>query len=179
MRRRGDGSIHLRRKGTVVFGWAAILSLCPVLVLFGLADVEKYGFRGVGVLWVTGFVSAMIIRGTIRPRVILEPDGSIRNIGPFLEMVAFRDEGLSVTCENNGLMIVCADGEQGAWSFSQSLLGGRSARNARKFIGTWLKEERKCSSGRAVAGRRGRVHVGLVDVFLLVAPLAAPVLMKL
>ncbi|MFI1223147.1 MULTISPECIES: hypothetical protein [unclassified Streptomyces] len=162
----------------MVFGWAIILAFCPVLLLFGLAEVEKYGFRGVGLLWVTGFVSAMIVRATIRPRVVLDPDGSIRDVGPLLETTLFRDDGLSVRCESNGLMIICSGGERGAWSFSQSLMGGRSARHACRFIDGWLKRERDVPSARVHAGKRRRWHVGPVDVFLLVAPFAAPVLMK-
>ncbi|MET8939337.1 hypothetical protein [Streptomyces rubiginosohelvolus] len=143
-----------------------------------MAEIEAHGFPGVVLLWVTGFFALVIIRGTIRPRLILDSNGSIRDVGPFLEVIACREGGLLVRCESNGLMIIHSGGERGVWAFSQSLLGGRSARQACRFIDVWLKAERDWPSTRVHVGRRSRVHIRFVDVFLLVAPLAIPVLMK-
>ncbi|MFE7056088.1 hypothetical protein F610DRAFT_06911 [Streptomyces sp. LaPpAH-199] len=175
--RRKDGSIRLRRKGTVVFAWMAIVPFCPGFLLLGIAGVEQYGFRGVGGLYVMGMLILLMIRACIRPCIVLEADGSIRNIGPLLEVTVPMEEGISVRCENNGLMIVRAKGESGVWSFSQSRLGGRSAHNARKFIARWLKERREPPPGRGSVGRNWKVHFTFVDVLLLVGPWVVPVIM--
>lgn len=173
-----DGSIHLRRKGTVIFAWFAILSLSPFLTLFGLAEVEEYGFRGVGVHLATGLIFAIIIRGAIRCRVVLLPDGSLRDVGPFVETTFSEQGALSAKSDNNGLVIVHSGREHGIWAFSQSVIGGRSARSARNYVDAWSKEGHGQLVGSAGARIEKKAYIRPADVFLLVVPFVVPLLMK-
>ncbi|MEV5687470.1 hypothetical protein AB0L68_30400 [Streptomyces sp. NPDC052164] len=178
VRRKKDGSIHLRRKGTVIFGWLAILPLSPVLVLSGLAEIEVHGFRGTGILGVTALIDVLIIRATITSRVIVDRDGLLWDVGPFIRTAIPRKEITSVQCENNGLMIALSRHSHGIWSFSQSMIGGRSARSARRFIAAWLKEGGEIPAAASGSGGK-RIYIQPVDALLLMVPIAVPLLMKL
>ncbi|MER5629857.1 hypothetical protein [Streptomyces nitrosporeus] len=123
MSRKKDGSIHLRRRGTVIFGWLVMAVISPVMVLAGLAEVEGKGFRGIPILLLIGGFDAMIVRVGIRSRLILSRDGFVWDVGPlFVTYIPNRDI-LSVACEGNGLLINLPGGAHGVWSFSQSLMG--------------------------------------------------------
>ncbi|MER5982258.1 hypothetical protein [Streptomyces sp. NPDC001787] len=175
--RKKDGSVHLRRKGTVIFGWLAILPLSSVLILFGMAEIEAHGFRGTGILGVTAVIDVLIIRATITSRVIADRGGLLWDVGPFVRTAIPREEIKSVRCENNGLMITLPRHSHGIWSFSQSMIGGVSARSARRFIAAWLEEGGEIPV--ATSGSSGkRIYVQPVDVLLLAAPVVAPLLMK-
>ncbi|NEA16767.1 hypothetical protein [Streptomyces halstedii] len=175
--RKRDGSVHLRRKGTVVFGWLTMLLLSPVLILLGLAEVEEKGFHGIGALLVIGCLDAMVTRVGIRCRVILDPGGTVRDVSPLLVTSIPIREIHSVACVHNGLMIELPSGGHGVWSFAPSLIGGRSARAARKVIAGWLAETRETlpAEGAGEGGAR-RVYVTLPDVFFLLGPFVAPLL---
>ncbi|MFJ3301425.1 hypothetical protein [Streptomyces bacillaris] len=160
-----------------MFAWAAIILLGPFLALFGLAEVEKSGFRGIGIHLAAGIIFATIARGAIGCNIVLDPNGSVRDIGPVVEKIFPGGKSLSVKCENNGLMIVHSGREYGVWSFSQSAIGGRSARSARGFIDSWLKEGGGQVSERASSVER-RVYLRPTDVVLLV-PFVVPLLMRL
>ncbi|MCX4674043.1 hypothetical protein OG413_01695 [Streptomyces sp. NBC_01433] len=177
VRRKKNGSIHLRRKGTVIFGWLGILPLSPFMILFGLAEVEAHGFRGTGILGVTALIDVLIIRATITSRVVIDRDGVLWDVGPFIRTAIPRKEIMSVRCENNGLMIALPRHSHGIWSFSQSLIGGRSARSARRFIAAWLKEGEIPVAASGSSGKK--IYVQPVDALLLAAPIVAPLLMKL
>ncbi|MFJ9638577.1 hypothetical protein [Streptomyces sp. NPDC101178] len=160
-----------------MFAWAAIIILGPFLALFGLAEVEKSGFRGIGIHLAAGMIFSVIARGAIGCRIVLDPSGSVRDVGPVVEKKFLGRESLSVKCENNGLMIVHSGREYGVWSFSQSVIGGRSARSARDFIDSWLKEDGRKISARASSVEQ-RVYLRPTDVVLLV-PFVVPLLMRL
>lgn len=161
----------------MLFGWLTMLLLSPVLILAGLAEVEEKGFHGIGVLLVIGCLDAMVTRVGIRCRVILDPGGTVRDVSPLLVTSIPIREIHSVACVHNGLMIELPSGGRGVWSFAPSLIGGRSARAARKVIAGWLAETREAlpAEGAGEGGAR-RVYVTLPDVFFLLGPFVAPLL---
>ncbi|WP_162888412.1 hypothetical protein [Streptomyces cavourensis] len=156
----------------------AIIILGPFLALFGLAEVEKSGFRGIGIHLTAGIIFAAIARGAIGCKIVLDQNGSVRGVGPVVETIFSGGESMSVKCENNGLMIVHSGREYGVWSFSQSAIGGRSARSARGFIDSWLKGDGRQISEHASSVER-RVYLRPTDVLLLVVPFVVPLLMRL
>ncbi|WP_406411922.1 hypothetical protein OG923_23795 [Streptomyces halstedii] len=175
--RKRDGSVHIRRKGTVLFGWITIALISPAIILMGLAEVEEKGFHGIWALLFIGGLDAVIIRAGIRGRVILDQDGFVRDVSP-LFVTSFPSSYItSITCKNSGLFINVPDGTHGVWSFAPSLIGGRSAGNARKVITQWLAETRNTSPAKEAGERKTRMlYVTLADVFFLAMPFIATLL---
>ncbi|WP_405870991.1 hypothetical protein OHB11_09265 [Streptomyces zaomyceticus] len=176
--RKPDGSLHLRRKGTVISAWAAMAVLDPVLLLAGLAAVEEQGFTGSGLLIFLGIFNSACVRSGLRPRVVLEPDGNVQDVTPLsVARVRIAKSG-DIEVSRNGLAVLQGGRPHYVWSFSASAIGARSAQSARKAILDWLPTEREGAGLMSRWETRRRIFVTWSDVAVMATPVALGLLVS-
>ncbi|MFJ6102197.1 hypothetical protein ACIQHY_14500 [Streptomyces sp. NPDC092359] len=128
---------HLRRTGTVVAVWCALLVVNPVLLLAGLAAVGERGVRGVRIRVFLGCGNVFFVRAGIRPGIVLCPDGTVRDVTPLPVAPVRISKKEDAVSSRNGLALTMSRGEVFFWAFSPSAIGGRSTRNAVTQVRQW------------------------------------------
>ncbi|MER8237223.1 hypothetical protein [Streptomyces sp. NPDC094049] len=156
-----------------------LLVVNPVLLLAGLAAVEEHGVRGAGILVSLGCANVFFVRAGIRPRVVLCPDGTVRDVTPLTVAHVRISKKEDVVSSRNGLSLTASGGEVFFWAFSPSAIGGRSTRNALAQVRQWVVSAPASATGvSTVEGRRG-VYGTWSDAVITAIPLVLGLIVAL
>ncbi|MFD7258385.1 hypothetical protein [Streptomyces sp. NPDC059874] len=169
--RKRDGSLRLRRLGTVVGAWILVVLLVPFLVLMGASSSYGSVSEGLGLLLTGASFGMLARRAALCPCLVLSPDGTFQEVSPLKKRLFPSSEIESVVSRSGGLWLTRNGAEGGVWAFSPSWIGHRSARSARKAVLEWMDGSgREGSRGREARAKDDAFYFGLADFLIVVLP---------
>ncbi|MYU52867.1 hypothetical protein GTY53_12945 [Streptomyces sp. SID7805] len=149
--------------------WLAMAFFVPLLVLVGLGISDQGVSAQAFALSFAATFCGICARASLHPRLILRADGTLENVGVVVSQTTSCAGIHKVSLQRGGVVLHMDEGEQWVWSFSPSLFGRRSGRQARSEILHWA-QSREVTAHRTVVTRRSHAFY-FSDILLVAFPL--------